>query len=94
MIKMKCKFCNHEWETKSKYQLVSCPRCGNKNKVNKDKEDYINMEKKTKIKYVYQKKLLKTQNVCGVSKGEINDNITYLSKIHNIPEDEINLEFD
>jgi len=30
---MKCKFCKYEWETKSKMILVSCPSCGNKNKI-------------------------------------------------------------
>jgi DNA-directed RNA polymerase subunit RPC12/RpoP len=25
---MKCSKCNHEWNTKSKLKLVTCPSCG------------------------------------------------------------------
>jgi len=94
MTKIKCKFCGHEWETKSKYNLVSCPSCGNKNRnVNKDDESYIDMDKKTKIKFVYQKKVLKEKNVCGLAKGEVDSTIENLSKSKNIPIGEISVEF-
>jgi predicted nucleic acid-binding Zn-ribbon protein len=28
MMKIKCSKCKHEWETKSKLILVTCPSCG------------------------------------------------------------------
>jgi len=31
-IKMKCKFCGYEWNTRSEMIMVSCPNCLNKNK--------------------------------------------------------------
>jgi DNA-directed RNA polymerase subunit RPC12/RpoP len=93
MTKVKCQKCKKEWETKSKNVYVSCPSCLTKVKVNKDEESYIDMDKKTKIKYVYQKKVLQVQNVCGIDKGEVDDNRIMLSKVHNIPVGEIRIEF-
>lgn len=33
MNKVKCYKCGHEWETKSKFQYVSCPSCLQKVKI-------------------------------------------------------------
>ena len=38
-MKLKCNNCKHEWETKSKLVLVTCPCCGLKVKNLKEKED-------------------------------------------------------
>lgn len=27
MVKVKCKYCQYEWDTKSKHVFVSCPSC-------------------------------------------------------------------
>jgi len=35
MKKVKCPKCNHEWETKSKLVLVTCPSCQLKVKIKK-----------------------------------------------------------
>ncbi len=35
--KMICKFCDYEWTTMSKLDLVCCPNCLNKNEKNQDK---------------------------------------------------------
>jgi DNA-directed RNA polymerase subunit RPC12/RpoP len=35
-MKVKCKKCKYEWETKSKMWQVSCPCCGAKVKVKQD----------------------------------------------------------
>ena len=35
-IKMICKFCDYEWTTMSKLDLVCCPDCLNKNEVKKN----------------------------------------------------------
>ena len=34
----KCDRCEHEWQTKSKLWLVSCPSCGKKIKIGPVKE--------------------------------------------------------
>jgi len=34
-IKLKCLKCGHEWETKSKLKMVTCPSCQLKVKLNK-----------------------------------------------------------
>jgi hypothetical protein len=73
---------------------VSCPSCGNKNKVFKGEELDIDMDKKTKVKFVYQKKVLKERMVCGIDKGEVDSILNNLSKSHNIPIGEINVEWD
>ena len=36
-MKIKCKKCKYGWITKSKMLLVSCPCCGNKVRVKKQK---------------------------------------------------------
>jgi len=33
-MKTKCKHCKYEWVTESELQLVTCPNCGKKTKVN------------------------------------------------------------
>ena len=33
-MKVKCKKCEYEWDTKSKLIMVSCPSCGTKNNTN------------------------------------------------------------
>jgi len=35
MKKVKCPKCNHEWETKSKLKMVTCPSCQLKVKIEK-----------------------------------------------------------
>ena len=52
------------------------------------------MEKKTKINYVYQKKILKTQTIYGVAPGEVYETRDHLSKQHNIPIGEIRVEWE
>jgi len=37
-MKIKCKKCEYEWETKSQLILVSCPSCGTKNKTNEQEK--------------------------------------------------------
>jgi len=44
--KIKCKYCGYTWNTKSKAILVTCPNCGNKNKVKTIKQ----YKKEVKIK--------------------------------------------
>ena len=93
---VKCSHCGTIWKVRSKSMWISCTNCLQKTRninINKDEESYIDMEKKTKIKYVAYKKILKTQNICGVDKDEVNRNIATLSKIHDIPIGEINIEF-
>ena len=36
MKKVKCPKCNHEWETKSKLVLVTCPSCQLKVRIKKE----------------------------------------------------------
>jgi len=36
MKKIKCKYCNYEWESKSEMLLVTCPNCGKKTERKKD----------------------------------------------------------
>jgi len=39
-MKLKCKKCKHEWETKSELKLVTCPSCHLK--VRNKKEEKVN----------------------------------------------------
>lgn len=94
MNKVKCQKCGKEWITKSRNIYVSCPSCLTKVKVNKGEELNIDMDKKTKIKFVYQKKVLKEKNVCGVDKNEVYEIREQLSKSNNLPFSEIRVEWD
>jgi len=38
MKKVKCPKCKHEWETKSKLVLVTCPSCQLKVRIKKEKQ--------------------------------------------------------
>jgi hypothetical protein len=91
---MICPKCKYEWECKSKHRFVSCPSCMSKVKVNKGNALTVDMDKRTKIRFVYQKKVLKERKVCGLEKGEADEICRDLSKIHNVPLGEINIEFD
>ena len=48
IMKIKCKKCNYEWETKSKLWTVSCPSCGTKNEIKnnniKNLNDFENLK--------------------------------------------------
>lgn len=90
----KCHKCGKEWTPKSKNLYVSCPNCLAKVKVNKDDEPYIDMEKKTNIKFTYCGKVLKKYPVAGFDKGDSELIKESLSKNHNVPKDEIEIEMD
>jgi len=40
-MKIKCPKCKHEWETKSKLKMVTCPSCLLKVKVEKKKKKEV-----------------------------------------------------
>lgn len=52
------------------------------------------MNKKTKLKFVYQKKTLKEKSIYGLDKGEVDSIMKNLSKAHNVPIGEIHIEID
>jgi len=91
---MKCKKCGYEWETKSNLLLVSCPSCGDKNKVNKDEGIENSMENKTTLNFTYYGRLLKKCQIKGFKKGEVESIKSELSKKENVPKDEIDIEVD
>lgn len=94
---VKCSYCGKVWKCRSKSMWISCPNCLQKTrnvKVNKEKDVNIDMDKKTKIRFVYQKKVLREKSVCGVDKGEIYNIREELSKTHNVPFSEIRVEFE
>jgi len=41
MKKVKCLKCNHEWETKSKLVLVTCPSCQLKVRIKKEENEGV-----------------------------------------------------
>lgn len=90
----KCQKCGREWNPKSKNLYVSCPNCMSKVKVNKEDEPYIDMEKKTNVKFEYNGRVLKKYPIVGFKKGEIEFIKESLSRKENCPKDEISIEFD
>lgn len=58
------------------------------------KSEPVENIKKTKIRFVYQKRLLKEKTIYGLEKGEVYDIRNILSEVYNVPIGEIRVEFD
>jgi len=98
MTKITCK-CGYKWETKSKMDFVSCPKCLSKTKINKVENaliigEELDMTTKTKLKFVAYDRTLKEYPLKGFNKWQSNQIIRALSKTENIPEEEISIQIE
>jgi len=92
-----CSYCKYTWKVRSKKAWISCPNCLQKTRnrnINKDSETYIDMDKKTTVKFVANGRVLKKYPVVGFKRGETEFIKESLSRTENIPKDFIEIQID